>query len=150
MEILILPLCSCFVAFSVERILVDSLNRASQLIGFMHKEYIRALEHVLCIAADFVWALLCFVLVSESPTEKVVLFTFGSDGGVLPLGFSWSKEESYCCPTLPWGMFLLEACCGEASALWNTDVPGGAWLYCFEAVRLGLTLQGQYFTCLGV
>lgn len=41
----------------------------------MHKEYIRALEHVLCIAADFVWALLCFMLFSESSTENVVLFT---------------------------------------------------------------------------
>jgi len=50
----------------MERILIDSLSRASRLIDFMRKEYIRALECVLYTAADFVGALLCFMLFSES------------------------------------------------------------------------------------
>lgn len=38
------PLCSWFIAFLIERMLVGNLNTASPLIGCVHKEYIRPLE----------------------------------------------------------------------------------------------------------
>lgn len=126
------PLCSWFVAFLVERMLVGNLNRASQLIGCVHKEYIRALDQVLSRSAGFVRALIVFwyLFLAVFWVWGCGAIHFGSNGEVLQLVCSRSKEESC------WARVSHGAHFHWRHVVGSTRVPGGSWLYCFEAVKL--------------